>query len=632
MTSSNRFSLLCGRLLALAENGTRAGPVRTGRTGALSVTCGCPATPPHSAPGWAGEGGGARELLRLRCGRSRAAAAAAAASAATTAFGCRIWNSCASLTMKQSSNVPAFLSKLWTLVEETHTNEFITWSQNGQSFLVLDEQRFAKEILPKYFKHNNMASFVRQLNMYGFRKVVHIDSGIVKQERDGPVEFQHPYFKQGQDDLLENIKRKVSSSKPEENKIRQEDLTKIISSAQKVQIKQETIESRLSELKSENESLWKEVSELRAKHAQQQQVIRKIVQFIVTLVQNNQLVSLKRKRPLLLNTNGAQKKNLFQHIVKEPADNHHHKVPHSRTEGLKSRERISDDIIIYDVTDDNADEENIPVIPETNEDVISDPSNCSQYPDIVIVEDDNEDEYAPVIQSGDQSEPAREPLSSDSDGSSPLMSSAVQLNGSSSLTTEDPVTMMDSILNDNINLLGKVELLDYLDSIDCSLEDFQAMLSGRQFSIDPDLLVDLFTSSVQMNPTDYINNTKSENKGLETKNNVVQPVSEEGRKSKPKTDKQLIQYTAFPLLAFLDGNPASSVEQGSTASSEVMSSVDKPIEVDELLDSSLDPEPTQSKLVRLEPLTEAEASEATLFYLCELAPAPLDSDMPLLDS
>ncbi|EHB03977.1 Heat shock factor protein 2 [Heterocephalus glaber] len=429
-----------------------------------------------------------------------------------------------------------------------------------------------------------MASFVRQLNMYGFRKVVHIDSGIVKQERDGPVEFQHPYFKQGQDDLLENIKRKVSSSKPEENKIRQEDLTKIISSAQKVQIKQETIESRLSELKSENESLWKEVSELRAKHAQQQQVIRK--------------------------------------------------APHSRSEGLKQRERISDDIIIYDVTDDNADEENIPVIPETNEDVISDPSNCSQYPDIVIVEDDNEDEYAPVIQSGEQTASAQESPSSGSDSSSPLTSSAVQLNGSSSLATEDPVTMMDSILNDNINLLGKVELLDYLDSIDCSLEDFQAMLSGRQFSIDPDLLVDLFTSSVQMNPTDYINNTKSENKGPDaTKNNVVQPVSEEGRKLKSKPDKQLIQYTAFPLLAFLDGNPASAVGQGSTvAPADAGSSAEKPIEVDELLESSLDPEPTQSKLVRLEPLTEAEASEATLFYLCELAPAPLDSDMPLLDS
>lgn len=46
----------------------------------------------------------------------------------------------------------------------------------------------------------------------GFRKVMHIDTGLVKQERDGPVEFQHPYFKHGQDDLLENIKRKVELS------------------------------------------------------------------------------------------------------------------------------------------------------------------------------------------------------------------------------------------------------------------------------------------------------------------------------------------------------------------------------------------------------------------------------------
>lgn len=528
------------------------------------------------------------------------------------------------------AGVPAFLSKLWALVGEAPSNQLITWSQNGQSFLVLDEQRFAKEILPKYFKHNNMASFVRQLNMYGFRKVVHVDSGIVKLERDGLVEFQHPYFKQGREDLLEHIKRKVSSSRPEENKISQEDLSKIISSAQKVEIKQETIESRLSALKRENESLWREVAELRAKHLKQQQVIRKIVQFIVTLVQNNQLVSLKRKRPLLLNTNGPTKSNVFQQIVKEPADNNHH-VPLNRTEGLKQREQISDDIIIYDVTEDvadeentMADEENAPITPETNEDTTSDSSNCSRSPDIVIVEDDNEEEYAPVIQGDKSTESvavsANDPLSPISDSASPLMSSAVQLNNQSTLTAEDPVSMMDSILNENgvisqnINLLGKVELLDYLDSIDCSLEDFQAMLSGRQFSIDPDLLFDM------------------ETKGIETtKNNAGPAASQETQVSKPKSDKQLIQYTAFPLLAFLDGNPGSTVESGSSAT-ETPCSVDKPLEVDELLESSLDPEPTQSKLVRLEPLTEAEASEATLFYLCELAPAPMDTDMPFLDN
>ncbi|NXO58699.1 HSF2 protein, partial [Aramus guarauna] len=520
---------------------------------------------------------------------------------------------------------------------------------NGQSFLVLDEQRFAKEILPKYFKHNNMASFVRQLNMYGFRKVVHVDSGIVKLERDGPVEFQHPYFKQGREDLLEHIKRKVSSSRPEENKIRQEDLSKIISSAQKVQSKQETIDSRLSALKRENESLWREVAELRAKHLQQQQVIRKIVQFIVTLVQNNQLVSLKRKRPLLLNTNGPTKSNVFQQIVKEPADSKHH-VPLNRNEGLKQREQISDDIIIYDVTEDvgdeenpMCDEENLPITPEANEDTTSDSSNCSHSPDIVIVEDDNEEEYAPVIQGDKNTESiavaANDPLSPVSDSTSPLMSSAVQLNNQSALTAEDPVSMMDSILSENgvisqnINLIGKVELLDYLDSIDCSLEDFQAMLSGRQFSIGPDLLVDLFTSSVQMNPTDHITNTKMEAKGIETtKNNAGPAASQETQVSKPKSDKQLIQWTAFPLLAFLDGNPGSAVESGSSTAETTPSSVDKALEVDELLESSLDPQPTQSKLVRLEPLTEAEASEATLFYLCELAPAPMDADMPFLDN
>ncbi|KAM9637311.1 heat shock factor protein 2 isoform 2-T2 [Morphnus guianensis] len=522
-----------------------------------------------------------------------------------------------------SAGVPAFLSKLWALVGEAPSNQLITWSQNGQSFLVLDEQRFAKEILPKYFKHNNMASFVRQLNMYGFRKVVHVESGIVKLERDGPVEFQHPYFKQGREDLLEHIKRKVSSSRPEENKIRQEDISKIISSAQKVQIKQETIESRLSALKRENESLWREVAELRAKHLQQQQVIRKIVQFIVTLVQNNQLVSLKRKRPLLLNTNGPPKSNVFQQIVKEPADSNHH-VPLNRNEGLKQREQISDDIIIYDVTEDVGDEENLPITPEANEDTTSDSSNCSHSPDIVIVEDDNEEEYAPVIQGDKITEsvavPVGDPIGPVGDSTSPLMSSAVQLNSQSTLTAEDPVSMMDSILNENgvisqnINLLGKVELLDYLDSIDCSLEDFQAMLSGRQFSIDPDLLVDM------------------ETKGIETtKNNAGPAASQETQVFKPKSDKQLIQYTAFPLLAFLDGNPGSILESGSFVA-ETPSSVDKPLEVDELLESSLDPEPTQSKLVRLEPLTEAEASEATLFYLCELAPAPMDTDMPFLDN
>ncbi|MGH0167727.1 UNVERIFIED_CONTAM: hypothetical protein FKN15_052557 [Acipenser sinensis] len=80
--------------------------------------------------------------------------------------------------------------------------------QNGSCFLVSNELRFSKEVLPLYFKHNNMASFVRQLNMYGFHKVVHVDMGLPR-EQEEVIEFQHPHFRCGETQLLGNIRRKA---------------------------------------------------------------------------------------------------------------------------------------------------------------------------------------------------------------------------------------------------------------------------------------------------------------------------------------------------------------------------------------------------------------------------------------
>ncbi|XP_043075167.1 heat shock factor protein 2 [Puntigrus tetrazona] len=486
--------------------------------------------------------------------------------------------------MKHNSNVPAFLTKLWTLVEDSDTNEFICWSQEGNSFLVLDEQRFAKEILPKFFKHNNMASFVRQLNMYGFRKVMHIDTGVVKQERDGPVEFQHPYFKHGQDDLLENIKRKVSNARPEESKIKQEDLSKILTSVQNVHEQQENMDARLATLKRENESLWTELSDLRQKHAQQQQVIKELVQFIFTLVQNNRLLNLKRKRPLTLNSNGKKSKFIHQ-IFEEPME--HSKPAVNGLNGLKSTSDISEDVVICDITDEDAElTDGVPIAADQGDGEILEVA-CESSSTVR-----NDGTSGSVTHSTAPQEAMPKSVSD-------VSSSALQLNKPSALSSEDPVKLMDSILRENgaisqnINLLGKVELMDYLDSIDCSLEDFQAMLYGKQFSIDPDIIQEAVS---------------------ETKDNASK-----GRPESVNTDKRLIQYTTCPLLAFLDGCAPLAPPDSPTESPE------------EPADLLAEAEPPRSSLIRLEPLTEAEASETTLFYLCELNSDLHGADTPQLD-
>ncbi|XP_032773263.1 heat shock factor protein 1 isoform X3 [Rattus rattus] len=206
------------------------------------------------------------------------------------------------------SNVPAFLTKLWTLVSDPDTDALICWSPSGNSFHVFDQGQFAKEVLPKYFKHNNMASFVRQLNMYGFRKVVHIEQGgLVKPERDD-TEFQHPCFLRGQEQLLENIKRKVTSVstlKSEDIKIRQDSVTRLLTDVQLMKGKQECMDSKLLAMKHENEALWREVASLRQKHAQQQKVVNKLIQFLISLVQSNRILGVKRKIPLMLSDSSS---------------------------------------------------------------------------------------------------------------------------------------------------------------------------------------------------------------------------------------------------------------------------------------------------------------------------------------
>lgn len=138
------------------------------------------------------------------------------------------------------------------------------------------------------YKHNNMASFIRQLNMYGFHKITSIDNGGLKFDKD-EMEFSHPYFQKGHPYLLEHIKRKIANPKAvvetEKAAPKSETVTRVLNEVKNMRGRQESLDTRFSAMKQENEALWREVAILRQKHMKQQQIVNKLIQFLVTIVQ-----------------------------------------------------------------------------------------------------------------------------------------------------------------------------------------------------------------------------------------------------------------------------------------------------------------------------------------------------------
>jgi len=65
-----------------------------------------------------------------------------------------------------SNKIPLFLRNTYKIVGDSLTDSIISWSANGRSFFVSNLFDLAKDLLPRYFKHNNISRFNRHLNTY----------------------------------------------------------------------------------------------------------------------------------------------------------------------------------------------------------------------------------------------------------------------------------------------------------------------------------------------------------------------------------------------------------------------------------------------------------------------------------
>ncbi|XP_053459751.1 heat shock factor protein 4 isoform X3 [Nycticebus coucang] len=131
--------------------------------------------------------------------------------------------------------------------------------------------------------------------------VVSIDQGgLLRPERDH-VEFQHPSFVRGREQLLERVRRKVPALRGDDGRWRPEDLGRLLGEVQALRGAQESTEARLRELRQQNEILWREVVTLRQSHGQQHRVIGKLIQCLFGPLQAGPSSSgAKRKLSLML--------------------------------------------------------------------------------------------------------------------------------------------------------------------------------------------------------------------------------------------------------------------------------------------------------------------------------------------
>ncbi|KAK0553204.1 Heat shock transcription factor [Tilletia horrida] len=238
-------------------------------------------------------------------------------------------------------NNPAFLNKLRSMLDDKNNEDLIKWAPDGKSFFVPNHIRFGDTLLPKYFKHRNFSSFVRQLNMYGFHKVPHLQQGALDADQAAQSElweFTNELFTRDEPELTAQVQRKkpvkpttgagnaagtaaglltgipgaetfagirpnqllltdapysagegqaapayAGTSAFDGTTAQNLHLHPLFPALQAITVAQSNINSEVSRLRSSNDDLWREAIDTRQRLKQQQDSIRQVINFLASI-------------------------------------------------------------------------------------------------------------------------------------------------------------------------------------------------------------------------------------------------------------------------------------------------------------------------------------------------------------
>lgn len=170
------------------------------------------------------------------------------------------------------NKVSKFVLRLYEMISNTKNSETLAWTDSGTSFAIVNTDNFTLKLLKKHFKNKNYSSFVRQLNLYGFRK----------QRDTGEIHvYAHEYFLKDQPEVLCQVNRRVSECNKPAVSIPEIEKNGIL----EIQIRQEKLEKKFEKLEQKNKKILTVNQEILLRVKRYREHEEKVEQLLSTLVQ-----------------------------------------------------------------------------------------------------------------------------------------------------------------------------------------------------------------------------------------------------------------------------------------------------------------------------------------------------------